>query len=217
MCDGPSSELCTAEKLDLLTAHATAWQSLDSARPEKAESLLGWGPPMAMSGNIVVFSKKIEEAGRQPRLDLLVLRVPSALRRVEAAQWTLALPAGVMYVCVDATQDLLIYLLCVIFDRTFLRKLITARRLDVTFRDSTFHACTLSTGAVHPLVAHGGVFNTWNGSRRFDVSCHRVYGDFVAAHTRGNSLSVWNWKTGQLISDQVRSPFFEMRPINEHP
>ncbi|KAI0294189.1 hypothetical protein BC826DRAFT_353329 [Russula brevipes] len=179
MCDGPSSELCTAEKLDLLNAHATALQSLDSALPEKAESLLGWGPPMATSGNIVVFFKKIEEAGRQPRLDLLVLRVPSALRRVEAAQWTLALPAGVEYVCIDATQDLLIYLL-----------------------DSTFHACTLSTGAVHPLVAHGGLFNTWNGNRRFDVSCPCVYGDFVAAPTRGSLLSVWNWKTGQLISDQ---------------
>lgn len=47
-------------------------------------------------------------------LELLSFRVPSALRRVEAAHWVLSLPAGVGDLCIDASQDLLIYVLYVI-------------------------------------------------------------------------------------------------------
>ena len=47
-------------------------------------------------------------------LDLLALRVPSTLRCVEAAHWILNLPADVSEVCIDTSQDLLIYVLYVI-------------------------------------------------------------------------------------------------------
>jgi hypothetical protein len=33
-----------------------------------------------------------------------------------------------------------------------------------------------------------------------------VCGDYVAAGTRLYFISVWNWKTGDLVSDQVRTP-----------
>jgi hypothetical protein len=139
MCDGSSNTLNKAEKLASLTAHATAWRNLDSARPEGAGMLVGWSAPMAVSGNLIVFSKEVsrpvrararahgheddaeEEVGlrlpstMQRSLDLLVLRVPSALRRVEAAHWVLSLPANVSEVCIDASQDLLIYVLYVIY------------------------------------------------------------------------------------------------------
>jgi len=141
MCDGPSSAQSTAEKFDLLTAHAAAWQNLDSARPEKADLLVGWSAPRAVSGNIIIFSKDVprqaqarlhgherererahgdnaEQVGTwrpmEPSLDLLVLRVPSALRRIEAAHWVLPLPANTSGVCIDASQDLLIHLSYVI-------------------------------------------------------------------------------------------------------
>ena len=61
----------------------------------------------------------------------------------------------------------------------------------------------LSTGAVHPLVEHEGFFNTWNGNPYFDLFDLCVCGDFVAAGTRVCFISVWNWKTGHLISAQV--------------
>jgi hypothetical protein len=73
-------------------------------------------------------------------------------------------------------------------------------------RDRKFHACTLSTGAVHPLVEHEGFFNLWHGTRNFDVFNLCVCGDYVAAGTRIYFISVWNWKTGRLVSDQVRAP-----------
>ena len=136
MCDGSSNALSKAEKLTLLTAHAAAWRSLDSARPEEAGLLVGWSAPTAISGNVIVFSKEVsrpvrarahgheddaeEEIGLRPlstmkrSLDLLFLRVPSALRRVEAAHWVLSLHADVSEVCIDASQDLLIYVLYVI-------------------------------------------------------------------------------------------------------
>ena len=126
MCDGTSSELSTAEKLELLTAHADAWQSLDTACPEKADILIGWGAPIAVSCNVMVFSRRSRQPENHrdkwddgdaevmalmgPRLNLLVLRVPSALRRVEAAHWVLDLPGNVSEVCIDASQDLLICL-----------------------------------------------------------------------------------------------------------
>lgn len=126
MCDGTSS-LSTAEKLKLLTAHTDAWRSLESACPEKADIMVGWSAPIAISCNVMVFSRDSRQSGNysgrrdgyaevvpDPHLDLLVLRVPSALRCVKAAHWMLALPVDVCEVCVDASQDLLIYLLYVI-------------------------------------------------------------------------------------------------------
>ena len=126
MCDGTSSDLSTAEKLELLIAHADAWQSLDTACSEKADILVGWSAPIAVSCDVMVFSRRSKQpenyrgkwidedaevkAMTGPRLNLLVFRVPSALRRVEAAHWVLELPGNVSEVCIDASQDLLIAL-----------------------------------------------------------------------------------------------------------
>ncbi len=125
MCDGTLNDLSTAEKLELLTAHADAWRNLDTASPENADMLMGWSAPIAVSCNVMVFSSGIKwprnhrrrrnDNGAEvitqsePRLDLLVLRVPSALRRIEAAHWVLPLPVDAREVCIDASQDLLIY------------------------------------------------------------------------------------------------------------
>ncbi|KAH9970663.1 hypothetical protein BJV74DRAFT_256779 [Russula compacta] len=204
MCDDPSNKLSTAEKLDLLTAHATAWQNLDSARPEKVDILVGWSVPMAVSRNIIVFSKDIRRGvpggddavirNPKPCLGLLVLRVPSALRRIDAAHWMLTLPSDVNRVCIDASQDLLIY-----------------------FSDGAFHACTLSTGTVHPSVEHEGFISTWNGNRYFDDFDLCVCGDFVAAFARVYYIFVWNWKTGYLISEQkISDNFSTFDFLDEH-
>jgi hypothetical protein len=122
MCDGTLNSLTAAEKLGLLTAHATRWRSLDSIQPEKASMLVGWSAPIAVSGNVMVFSKDNSQAALayggevrpEPRLNIFVLGIPSALRRVEATHWVLDLPAGASELCVDVSQDLLIYVLYVI-------------------------------------------------------------------------------------------------------
>ena len=132
MCDEPRSRVPVAEKLELLTTHAAAWRRLHTVKvqSEWVASLVGWTPPVAVSGNIIVFTrvackgvKGEHEADARhappagPHVDLLVVRVPSPLRRIEGAQWMLWLPEGVDEdrLCIDAAQDLLIYELCVVF------------------------------------------------------------------------------------------------------
>jgi hypothetical protein len=65
---------------------------------------------------------------------------------------------------------------------------------------------TLSTGVVHPLVVgHSGCFKLWEGyrpSNNFFNLC--VRGDYAAASTLRSFISIWNWKTGVLVPDQVR-------------
>ena len=229
MCDGTLSDLSTADKLELLTAHADAWKNLDTACPEKVDILVGWGPPIAVSCNVMVFSRRSSQPenhrGKRndvdaevmalvgPRFNLLVLRVPSVLRRVEAAHWVLDLPGNVAAeVCIDASQDLLIYQsyvlfrLCIIF--SLIMKPIMCARLPflgvLLSRDGIFYPCMLSSGSSHPLAEHGGYFHMWHGDRCPDVFNLCIYGDFVAVVSRVYFITVWNWKTGQLVSDQVR-------------
>lgn len=192
MCDETRSHMTVAEKLELLTAHAAAWRRLHAVRHEWVESLVGWSAPLAVSGNIFVFSRKCNDirgeheavfpaAPVEPHLDLLVVRVPSPHRRVEGAQWMLWIPESEVELCIDAAQDLLVYML----DRT------------------TFCVLTLSTGVVHPLViGHAGCFKTWEGNSTlsFSVFGIRVWGDFIAAGTSGGFVPIWNWKTAALVS-----------------
>jgi hypothetical protein len=125
MCDETRSHMTVAEKLELLTAHAAAWRRLHAVRHEWVESLVGWSAPLAVSGNIFVFSRKCNDirgeheavfpaAPVEPHLDLLVVRVPSPHRRVEGAQWMLWIPESEVELCIDAAQDLLVYMLCVV-------------------------------------------------------------------------------------------------------
>ena len=139
MCDEPCSRIPVAEKLEWLAAHSTAWRSLHTVtvQPKWVASLVGWNPPVAVSGNIMVFTRAeckgvkgehdayphhtptAPPAGAH--VDLLVVRVPSQLRRIEGAQWMLWLPksVGLFKLCIDAAQDLLIYELCVGLSRLF--------------------------------------------------------------------------------------------------
>jgi hypothetical protein len=235
MCGGTSSDMSSAEKLELLTAHADAWQSLDTACPEKADILVGWSAPIAVSCNVMVFSRRslrprnhwgiwndgnaelmMALTGLGP-LDLLVLRVPSALRRVQAAHWVLDLPVCAGEVCIDASQDLLIYLSYAFFFST-LHPFFAENETDhvrvgvypfggILFRNRNFYPCILSSGASHPLAERGTYFGACDTSSYFwdcDTSSLCVCGDFVAGIRNIYFISVWNWKTGQHVSDQVR-------------
>ena len=213
MCDEPRSRIAAAEKLELLTAHAAAWSRLHDMSPEWATSLVGWSAPAAVSDNILVFSRTCDgirnrheadiAAPVEDHLDLLVVRVPSLFRRIDGAQWMLWLPASARELCIDAVQDLLVYVLCVVLSRLCGRD----RKNSSQCRDRTICVRTLSTGVVHPLVVgHSGCFKMWEGSsiRSLNVFDVCVCGDYVAAGTHVFFISVWNWKTGALVSDQVR-------------
>ena len=114
MCDGPQSGLSKAEKLGLLSAYVTAWEKIDSAVPEEVELFAGLGYPLDVSGNTLVFYKPVcQSKVPGPHRELLVCRAPSAIRQIELAHWVLTVPFGITDICIDASQDLLIYCLYV--------------------------------------------------------------------------------------------------------
>jgi hypothetical protein len=114
MCDGSRNGLSKAEKLGLLTAYVTAWGEIDSAVPEEVELFAGLGYPLDVSGNTLVFYKPVgQNKVPGPHRELFVCRTPSAIRRIELAHWVLTVPFGITDICIDASQDLLIYCLYV--------------------------------------------------------------------------------------------------------
>jgi hypothetical protein len=206
--------MTVAEKLELLTANAAAWRRLHAVQHEWVESLVGWSAPLAVSGNIFVFSRKCNDTSSEheavfpavpveAHLDLLVVRVPSPHRRIEGAQWMLSLPEGADELCIDAAQDLLIYLRCVVL--SWLSSVSFLLFTSYLGRDrDTLFVRTLSTGVVHPsAIGHSGcmkfISNTLVG-----LFSLRVCGDYIAAGTRRSLIHVRNWKTGMQVSYQVR-------------
>lgn len=77
------------------------------------------------------------------------------------------------------------------------------------FRDGIFYPYMLSSQASHPLAERGEYFvgfKSCDGGCCYKISNLCVCGDFVAGVSRVYFISVWNWKTGQLVSDQVPIP-----------
>ncbi len=202
MCDGPRNGLSKAEKLGLLNAYVNARREINSAVPEEVESFEGLGYPLGISGNILVFYKPMSQNKVPgPHRELLICRVPSAIRRVELAQWLLTVPFGITDICIDASQNLLIYSLYASLG--FLR-CFSCLTLIFVSRGSRFHICSLSNGKVHPLAEHGGSFALHQDGRiGKDVTYSRICKDYVAARVDFGHISVWNWKTGEHISHKV--------------
>ena len=209
MCDGPRNGLSKAEKLGLLTAYVTAWGEIDSAVPEEVELFAGLGYPLDVSGNTLVFYKPVgQNKVPGPHRELLVCRVPSAIRRIELAHWVLTVPFGITDICIDASQDLLIYCLYVASSRFSLCfAIIYLFWVDFYFlRGPRFQICSLSSGKAHPSAEHSGfVALHQDGRNGKDVNYSRVCGDYVAARVDFGHISVWNWKTGEHVSHKVRT------------
>ncbi|KAH8993451.1 hypothetical protein EDB92DRAFT_406061 [Lactarius akahatsu] len=195
MCDGPQNGLSKAEKLGLLSAYVTAWGEIDSAMPEEVGLFAGLGYPLDVSGNILVFYKPMAQNKIPgPHRELFVCRTPSAIRRIELAHWVLTVPFGITDVCIDASQDLLIY-----------------------FLGSISHIRSLSSGKAHPSVEHSGFFALHQaGSYRKDINYSRVCGDYVAARVDFGHISVWNWKTGEHVSHKSPDAATPFEFLDEH-
>lgn len=114
MRDGPRKGLSKAEKFGLLSAYVSAWGEIDSAKPEEVPLFAGLGYPLDVCGNTLVFYKPMaQNKVPGPHRELMVCRAPSAIRRIELAHWVLTVPFGITDICIDASQDLLIYFLYV--------------------------------------------------------------------------------------------------------
>ncbi|KAH9974184.1 hypothetical protein BJV74DRAFT_798906 [Russula compacta] len=179
MQHGSCFSLGKIQCLEMLAAYEAAWRTLSWSDNASVDMLVGWGPPISVSGNVIGFGSKPDV----PRKELLLLRTPSKLRNVTMKSWRLQLPYDVHDVCMDSSQDLLIYYTGV----------------------KSFHVCSLLSGGTHPLAQHIGVFNA-TSSWRYRVGSMRICGDnFAVASEQGLYISVWNWKSGEHISDFTAS------------
>ncbi|KAF8494827.1 hypothetical protein F5888DRAFT_604610 [Russula emetica] len=170
--------------LEMLAAHETAWRTLLWTGSASVDTIIGLGEPVSVSWNVLCF----RTSSGMPRNELLLLRAPSKLRNVVGKTWRIQLPHDTQDVCIDAAQDLLI---C----RWF----------------KSFRVYSLSLGRSHPLAQHVGIINATN-TWRYRIGSMRVCGDnFAAACEQGLYISVWNWKSGEHISDfmaLLRTPVF---------
>jgi hypothetical protein len=72
-------------------------------------------------------------------------------------------------------------------------------------RFKSFRVYSLSLGRSHPLAQHVGVINA-TSPWQYRIGSMRVCGDnFAVACEQGLYISVWNWKSGEHISDFVCS------------
>jgi hypothetical protein len=104
-----SPSLGKMQCLEMLAAYETAWRTLLWTGSTSVDTLIGWGEPVSVSGNVICFLSN----SRMPRKELLLLRAPSKLRNVVGKTWRIQLPHDTEDVCIDATQDLLISRWCV--------------------------------------------------------------------------------------------------------
>jgi hypothetical protein len=101
---GPRSSLGRMQCLEMLTAHEAAWRTLSWTGSTLVDTLIGWGEPVSVSGNVLGFPTN----PGMPHQELLLLRAPSKLRNVTGKTWKIRLPHDNQDVCIDSAQDLLI-------------------------------------------------------------------------------------------------------------
>lgn len=184
----------------MLAAHETAWRTLSWTDSTSVDTLIGCGEPVSVSGNVLCFRTN----SGMPRKELLLLRAPSKLRNVVGKTWRIQLPHDTQDVCIDAAQDLLICQWCVT-SICIPPSSSESSLLALHYRFKSFRVCSLSLGRSHPLAQHVGVINT-TSTWQYHIGSMRICGDnFAVACEQGLYISVWNWKSGEHISDFVRS------------
>jgi len=193
---GSCSSLGKAQCLEKLTAYEAAWRTLSWTGSASLDILVGWGEPVSVSGNVLGFRTNPGMLNQE----LLLLRAPSKLRNVKGKTWRIRLPHDLRDVCIDSAQDLLI---CYCGYVTCNPHVAAPPSLPLYFRVKSFHVCSLLTGENHPRAQHLSIFNATN-TWRYRIGSMRVCGDnFAVASEQGLYISVWNWKSGEHISDFV--------------
>jgi hypothetical protein len=90
MCDGTLNDLSTAEKLELLTAHADAWRNLKTAYREKADILMGWGELIAVSCNVMSRDGRVARPGKSPNVRMAFTSAGPKVQARFQRRWNLA-------------------------------------------------------------------------------------------------------------------------------
>ncbi|KJA25876.1 hypothetical protein HYPSUDRAFT_37363 [Hypholoma sublateritium FD-334 SS-4] len=184
--DGPrKTAMSSAGRLARLDKHTSAWKNLKWSREITI--------PMEDGTLWEIFGGVLVQSTNDNRLKFWQL--PSDLRGIEEKIWTLGPDFGftVADVAMDPLQDLLVLI----------------DGINAATSEFCVHMRTLSAGTPHPLsqpkVLHCPYEDEFDGSY-----CIQIFGDLVAVlftpiSSEENLLMVWEWKTGKLLLDSVRS------------
>lgn len=180
----------TAERLQRLREHEAAWREVAWSDGSIISHTAARDLPTTSSGGVLAFLKQSDGDSGDPEYGdrLFLLRVPSRLRGIPGESWELNGLGEMSNICIDSAQDLLLFQ-----------------------RSNNFHVQTLSSGKVHPSVAHSGSFDLGIPTSDLLTEIPIICCDHVAAIVLEHSLShaavtakgtviVWNWKTGSQVA-----------------
>ncbi|KAI0299477.1 hypothetical protein BC826DRAFT_966933 [Russula brevipes] len=204
MCDGKSSGVGSAERLDRLRRSQMSWKSPTWHEPaDFPYSKMIRSIPAAVSGNLMIFYCVPSGTYLKEGLDLLLLRFPSELRGIPEQQWSLNLDCKYIHdICVDDSQDLLCFISSV---SNFGFPSLPAHH---AFSLPDVHVRTLSTGGIHPLSNAVGPIYSFAGEVVVPV-CLQIYDDLLmlAVNSREDHTLVFNWRTGGHVARIPSFPY----------
>jgi hypothetical protein len=111
MQDDLSMTLCqgTAERLQRLHKHEAAWREIAWSDGGVIAHAAPCDLPITISGSVLAFLKHGNPENSEVGDRLFLLRVPSKLRGIPEESWELKGLGKMSHLCIDASQDLLLF------------------------------------------------------------------------------------------------------------
>jgi len=175
--------------LEMLAAHETAWRALRWTGSTPVDTLIGWGEPVSVSGNVLCFRTN----PGMPRKNCFC-----AVPHPNCAMWWERL-GGFNFRPIHRMSVSTLPRICS-FVGDVLRGICILPSPSSLPLHCRFKSFLLSLERSHPLAQYVGVINatsTW----RYCIGSMRVCGDdFAVACEQGMHISVWNWKSAHIRS-----------------
>jgi hypothetical protein len=206
MEDGARSQLTAASRLALLKERNACWDALK------------WGEtrdlPLLHPEDIIweLCGGLFAQSGLPGALRLH--RLPSQYRNIQASSWRIPLLSETQDFAMDPAQDLL-----ALIEKPILIPGLDNTRSHVKIR---IHLRSIATGHVHPSIIDGIRIINHN----LDVQCPlvdlslQISGDLLGvlflAQQNTPELTVWNWKTGEIILTRSSSEIAAFTFLTSH-
>ncbi|KAJ6484978.1 hypothetical protein C8R47DRAFT_958351, partial [Mycena vitilis] len=176
MRDGHFENVGSAARLEILKSYQAAWENTDWS----AEIAMDMGGDYwELVGNVL--------ATYSSEKGFAFKRIPSAIRRIPPAEWSIEVPVGVNDFSCDLSQDLLLVV-----------------EVNSSSPTTVVHLLSLQTGSPHPLARNPHLSRDVDAfgpspSHNFQIRIFGKYIGLMAELDDGDAeLLVWEWQSGVL-------------------
>ncbi|KAJ7667980.1 hypothetical protein DFH06DRAFT_1126648 [Mycena polygramma] len=176
MRDGQFGNVGSAARLEMLKSYQAAWENMDwSAQIAMDMS----GDYWELVGNVL--------ATYSSEKGFVFKRIPSAIRRIPPAEWSIEVPVGVNDFSCDLSQDLLLVV-----------------EVNLSNFSTVVHLLSLKPGSPHPLARNPHLSRDVDApgpspSHNFQIRIFGKYIGLMAESDEGDvELLVWEWQSGVL-------------------